>query len=115
MAISFPQGFIMTHQEPVDNRLVLTKEQMSDMLDAKMPETYFAVCADDGAIYVYQITNEPTEETGRFRKLDAELANQLNMLNTQVNGDEETSIVNRLTALEEKQATDDCCVWTDLF
>lgn len=67
MAINFPNGFRITSQEPIDIRLVLTKAEMKATVDARMPETYMAVCKDDGQLYIYKSTNSVDEVTGKFR------------------------------------------------
>ena len=46
MAISIPQGYIVTSKEPIDKRLVLTKEQMRHVNDDLMPHVYFTICAE---------------------------------------------------------------------
>lgn len=67
MAISIPSGFKISVQEPVDNRIVLTKSEMAQMLDAKMPSNYICVCKDDGKLYIYNEANSVSLETGKFR------------------------------------------------
>lgn len=69
MAINFPNGFNITSQEPVDARIVLTKEQMAATKKARMPQVYFAVCSDDNQIYIFNANNEVDPTTGRFRPL----------------------------------------------
>lgn len=73
MAIIFPNGFDITSQEPIDARLVLTKEEMLNMKKASLPEKYFCVCKDDAKIYIYNSENEKNEETGRYRVLETEV------------------------------------------
>lgn len=70
MAINFSQGFNVTAQEPIDARIVLTKQDMVTMKKAKMPEKYLAICKDDGKIYLYDESFEVSSETGRFRKME---------------------------------------------
>lgn len=72
MAISFPMGFELTCQEPIDSRFILTKEQMLEIKRAKMPSVYFCVCEEDGNLYLYNDTNEIDSETGRFRRFSAD-------------------------------------------
>lgn len=71
MAITYPYGFIVSSPEPIDSRIVLTKEEMVAMKKAKMPQVYFAICKDDGNLYLYNSANEIDEETGRFRLLQS--------------------------------------------
>jgi hypothetical protein len=51
---------------PVDTRLVLTKKEMNEANDNYLPDTYFALCKDDGHFYVYNKNSEPNSETGKF-------------------------------------------------
>jgi hypothetical protein len=51
---------------PVDTRLVLTKKEMREANDNYLPDTYFALCKDDGHFYLYNKNNEPNEVTGKF-------------------------------------------------
>lgn len=74
MAIKLPQGFKITSKEPIDSRIILTKAQMASMVDTLMPDSYFAVCADDNMIYVYNKQNESLEDTGKFRIVSGETA-----------------------------------------
>jgi len=67
MGIKVNSGFTVGAPVPIDERTVLTKDQMHNMLDASMPDNYFAVCSDDGNLYVYDKSREPNAETGRFR------------------------------------------------
>lgn len=65
--IQLPQGFKVASAEAIDVRLILSKAEMLTMKDGTMPEVYFAICKDDGKMYVYQKTNEVDEETGKYR------------------------------------------------
>ena len=67
MAIQLPQGFKIGSVEPIDTRLVLTKEEMLSIKDSVMPDRYFAVCKDDSKLYVYNKNNLEDPETGKFR------------------------------------------------
>lgn len=67
MAINLPQGFNIGSNESIDQRLLLTKEQMKAALKGSMPEKYFCVCKDDGKLYIYNSENEIDPEIGRFR------------------------------------------------
>lgn len=63
-------GFRVGTSVPIDDRFMLTKEEMRDMSDLRMPESYFAVCLNDNKLYVYRKNNERLigpEDTGRFR------------------------------------------------
>lgn len=72
MAIQLPSGFMIGSREPIDNRLVLTKAEMLAMSEAIMPDVYFAVCKDDGKVYVYDKNSiTQSSETGFFKVYEA--------------------------------------------
>ena len=73
MAIKFPNGFNITSQEPIDQRLVLTKEQMRSVVEARMPDVYMAICKDDGKLYTFNKANVFEEDTGKFRLHSADV------------------------------------------
>lgn len=58
--------FLIQKNFPIDTRLVLTKKEMIEADDLAMPETYFALCKEDGHFYLYNKKNEATIETGKF-------------------------------------------------
>lgn len=71
--IQIVQGFKVTTRDVIDNRILLTKSEMKNINDNRMPDKYFAVCKDDGKLYLYdksrtldetQAGNE--EYTGKF-------------------------------------------------
>ena len=67
--IQIVQGFEVKTREAIDNRLVLSKQEMFDTNDNHMPDKYFAVCSDDGYLYVYNKDSAIiSSETGKFRK-----------------------------------------------
>ena len=47
------QGFELKTREAIDNRLVLSKLEMLNINDNQMPEKYFAICTDDGYLYIF--------------------------------------------------------------
>lgn len=67
MAIKLPQGLNITSTDPVDIRILLTKDEMRDIPDATMPSVYLALCKEDGKLYLYNKTNDVNTPTGRFR------------------------------------------------
>lgn len=67
MAIQLPQGFNIGSIEPIDSRLVLSFGDMLSINDDIMPDTYLAVCNDDGKLYVYKKSNTVDPTTGKFR------------------------------------------------
>lgn len=58
--------FLYQLAAPVDTRLILTKKEMREANDNYLPDTYFALCKDDGHFYVYNKNSEPNEVTGKF-------------------------------------------------
>ena len=58
--------FLYQMAAPVDTRLVLTKKEMKEANDNYLPDTYFALCKDEGHFYLYNKSAEPNEETGKF-------------------------------------------------
>ena len=65
--IQVVQGFKLSTRDAVDNRLVLTKTEMLSIKDNQMPAKYFAVCKDDGCLYLYDKSREVLDpETGKF-------------------------------------------------
>lgn len=58
--------FLYKATAPVDTRLVLTKKEMREANDNYLPDTYFALCKDEGHFYLYNKNSEPNEETGKF-------------------------------------------------
>lgn len=59
--------FLIQKPFAVDTRMVLSKAEMREMNDAEMPNTYFALCKDEGHFYLYNKSNEVDSETGKFR------------------------------------------------
>ena len=67
MAIQMGSGFTIGSSEPIDSRLVMSKEQMLNINPLTQPEKYFCVCSDDSLIYVYDANNLDDPATGKFR------------------------------------------------
>ena len=51
--ISIVQGFKVMTRDAVDNRILLSKSEMRTINDSQMPEKYFAICKDDGKLYLF--------------------------------------------------------------
>lgn len=66
--IQVVQGFKVATRDAVDNRILLSKAEMKSINDSQMPDKYFAICKDDGCLYLYDKERELTgdEETGKF-------------------------------------------------
>ena len=76
MAINFGQGFNITSSEPVDARILKSKAEMANMTsiqELRMPDKYFAICKDDGQLYLFDKANDKDPETGRFRLYEPEV------------------------------------------
>ena len=67
MAIQMGSGFTIGSSEPIDSRLVMSKDQMLNINPLTQPEKYFCVCSDDSLIYVYDANNADDPATGKFR------------------------------------------------
>ena len=82
--MKFGDNFEITTYDPIDTRLVLTKEEMRNIIgdddpdttpgDHYMPDKYFALCKDDNCMYYFDYEATPNDETGKFRKMTAENA-----------------------------------------
>ena len=72
MAINLPSGLNITTNEAVDSRILLTKEQMKNIADAKMPDKYFCICLDDSNLYIYNKNATPNEVTGKFTSFNSD-------------------------------------------
>lgn len=70
MAIKVLGGLKVITADPIETRLVLTKEQMIAIKDEQMPSVYFAICSDDGNFYLYNKANEIDKLTGRYRLIN---------------------------------------------
>ena len=73
--ISIVQGFKVMTRDAVDNRILLSKKEMRSINDNQMPEKYFAICKDDGKLYLYDKSRvvaatlaegDTDESTGKF-------------------------------------------------
>jgi hypothetical protein len=59
--------FLNQVSAPIDTRLVLSKKEMLNVNDTYQPDVYFALCKDDGHLYLYNKNNESNSEIGKFR------------------------------------------------
>ena len=78
--ISIVQGFKVMTRDAVDNRILLSKSEMRTINDSQMPEKYFAICKDDGKLYLYDKSRvvaatlaegDTDESTGKFTMFSA--------------------------------------------
>ena len=71
--IILPQGFKVSSSEPVDARILLTKEEMKNINPNIMPDVYFALCKDDGKLYLYDKNNSFNDITGYFSLYESQV------------------------------------------
>jgi len=69
--IQIVQGFRVATRDAVDNRLLLSKSEMKLINDNQMPEKYFAICKDDGMLYLYDKSRALNDDTGKFTLFSA--------------------------------------------
>ena len=69
--ISTGTGFKVLSRDSIDERFILSKDQMLNINEAVQPENYFCVCTDDSMLYVYNVNNPVDAETGKFRKVSS--------------------------------------------
>lgn len=95
--VTLPAGFNVGTPDPIDNRLVLTKEQMKSINPVGMPDVYLTVCKDDGKIYLFNQNNDVDEELGKFRlyvnELDDSYLSRAKETNPNALFDDKTSLV----------------------
>lgn len=64
--INMNTGFNLTGS-PIDDRFVLTKDEMKNMPDSGVPDIYMALCTDDNNLYTYKKDNEVDPNTGKYK------------------------------------------------
>ena len=68
----FRDGLDITTAAAVDKRIYLTKAEMLTAEDNfNLPDVYFAVCPDDGKLYLYNVNNVASAETGKFKRIES--------------------------------------------
>ena len=70
MAIDLATGFNIGSKDAIDERQVLTLEQMKNLDESIYPDKYFAICKDNGKLYLYDASNDVSEISGKFRVLE---------------------------------------------
>lgn len=61
------EGFSPETTEPIDSRILLTKEEMKSMDTSILPDPYFAVEKSTGSLYVYTSCNADDPITGKYK------------------------------------------------
>ena len=79
---TIPYGYSVTAYESIDDRLILTKEQMlTAHEDMSLPDNYFAYCPEDNSWYEYSYEREEAgdldPETGYYRQMPAGMVNDV--------------------------------------
>lgn len=111
--IQLPSSLEIKSRNPIDIRILLTKAQMLAIDYRQLPEKYFAICKDDGKLYLYDVANENNAETGKYRVLEAgvdlsnyatkeELQALANLLDSLATKESVESLAGRVNALEQK-------------
>lgn len=81
MAIKVLGGLKVITADPIETRLILSKEQMLAVKDETMPEVYFTICSEDGCFYLYNKANSVDTTLGKYRPLTgaavAQVAHQI--------------------------------------
>ena len=68
----FRNGLDISTASAVDKRIYLTKAEMLTAEDNfNLPDVYFAVCPDDGKLYLYNVNNIASAETGKFKQIES--------------------------------------------
>ena len=110
--IQLPSSLEIKSRNPIDVRILLTKEQMLAIDYRQLPEKYLAICKDDGKLYLYDVANENNAETGKYRVLEAdvdlsnyatkeELQQLSNLLDSLATKESVESLAGRVDALEQ--------------
>ena len=90
MAIKVPQGFEVQSKQPIDSRILLTKQQMIECSTPDtaayntMPVKYFVICVDDGKLYLYDKTAQVDPEIGLFKEVTADISGDISAIESQV-------------------------------
>lgn len=68
MSTKISHGFDVRSATPIDSRITIkSMADMREVDDDIMPESYIAVCTEDGALYTYLKSRFPDPVTGKFR------------------------------------------------
>lgn len=77
MAIKVLSAFQLTSNEPIDTRLILTKNEMRAINDERMPDLYFTICSDDNQLYIYNKSSTASGDLGKFNLVDKVKASEI--------------------------------------
>lgn len=73
MSIQINSGFKINSKSPIDDRLIMSLDEMIVVSDDTMPDSYLAICSDDKCLYVYNKSNTPSATSGKFVKVEGSL------------------------------------------
>ena len=77
----FRNGFNIQTSAAIDRRILLSKAEMLTAEDVyELPDQYFAICTNDGKLYLYDVNREPNLETGKFVQIAEDLVEDLRTL-----------------------------------
>ena len=78
MGIKLSTNFDIGAPVPVDSKLVVsTKAGLTTINENIWPEGYLTICLEDKQLYIFNKTNEVDAETGKFRKVAADIDTSL--------------------------------------
>lgn len=85
--VKFNSGFKVGSHSAIDARIILSKvDMLSAEEDFAMPDVYFAVCKNDGQMYVFNKDNEFDPETGKFRLVSSQDPCKCKIEESEING-----------------------------
>ena len=109
----FRNGLDITTAAAVDKRIYLTKAEMLTAEDTfNLPDVYFAVCPEDGKLYLYNVNNVASAETGKFKQIESTInfekpSNEESKANFNEAIVESAAVTETKTEVEELKATVD--------
>ena len=101
MAIHINTGFHVGSATPIDDRAYLTRSEMVSINESIYPDFFLAVCKDDGALYLYNKSAEPSVETGKFVALSTDFARPIQVVELPVASETEDGSVYQYVGLDE--------------
>ena len=69
MAIALGTGFSIGSKDLIQDKFVLSKDEMLNINENTYPDQFFALCSDDDTLYTFNISNPVNAETGKFREI----------------------------------------------
>ena len=98
---NFRNGFNIQTASAVDKRILLSREEMLEAEDVyELPDHYFSICTDDGKLYLYDASAPKDPVYGKYREVNADLAERLDDVVADVD-DVESKVATLTTSLGE--------------